>query len=146
MDRNEATKRTENPAGRHVENHIEQPPLEIPPLAAPSRLETLPSELGSQILASLCHLDDLKAAVHASPVLYSQYRENRKTVLYNVLQTTLGNRILVDAYAVQTSAPLKHRLPMPAFLAVQLHMMRYQEHCSNPSPFSATARWRNWSE
>jgi hypothetical protein len=133
MDRNETTKRTENPAGRHVEDHIEQPPLEIPPLAAPSRLETLPSELGSQILAWLCHLDDLKAAVHASPVLYSQYRENRKRILYNTLQRTLGDRILVDAYAVQTSTPLKHRPSLPAELAAQAHMIRYRQHCSNPS-------------
>lgn len=122
----------ESDVERPVQSHVDPTPPSPPP-SLPSRLETLPSELGAHILASLTRLSDLKAAVHASPILYKQYRENRKSVLYNVLRQALGDKAFVDAYAVQTSAPLELPPYLPAFLAVQSHMSTHQQYSSAPS-------------
>lgn len=99
--------------------------------STPSRprttLETLPPKLQSQVLSSLASLDDLKAAVHASPALHQQYLSDQKRVLDRVLRSTLGDRVFVDAYAVQTSRPLG-RLPFESPpMAIEMHLMTYQK-------------------
>lgn len=119
-----------------VESHVERDAELLPRETPLCRLEGLPPELRTQVLSSLASLDDLKAAVHASPVLYQQYRTDRKRVLYDVLQRTLGERGFVDAFAVQQSAPLEHPPYLPRHLAAQVLMMSYKEHCSNPSAIS----------
>ncbi|KAK3308332.1 uncharacterized protein B0T15DRAFT_410673 [Chaetomium strumarium] len=78
-------------------------PAQLTPAA--SRLETLPSELRLQVLAYIRDLDDLRSLILASPVIYQQYRLDRKHVLSRVLLSTLGS-MLVDAHAVQRSATL----------------------------------------
>lgn len=105
----------------------------ISPTTEPSRLESLPAELRSQILSSLASLDDLKAAVQASPVLYQQYRADRKPILDRVLRTTLGEHVFVDAFAAQKSARFEPPPYLAAHLAAQLFMHTYQEHRAQPS-------------
>lgn len=68
-------------------------------------LATLPAELRRQILFHLSNLHDLRALVLASPVFYQQYLLDRKALLGRGLKAALGN-LLVDAYAVQSSASL----------------------------------------
>ncbi len=92
-------------------------------------LETLPAELRCQILASLATLDDLKSAMRASPVLYQQYRADRKTVLDAVLRRILGDQTFVDAYTVQRSAG-------PPCLAVEVLTDEYRTHRATPSLLS----------
>jgi hypothetical protein len=75
------------------------------PIVRTATLESMPAELRCEILAHLSDLEDLRALVLASPVFYQQYLLDRKALLGRVLKTTLGD-YLVDAYAVQTSAPL----------------------------------------
>ncbi len=101
-----------------------------------ANLESLPPELRCQILSSLPTLDDLKSAVYASPVLYQQYRQDRKPILDSVLRRTLGDKVVVDAYAVQKSAPMERPPYLAADLAIQVFMMEYQEYYTNPSVVS----------
>lgn len=69
-------------------------------------LEALPAELRSRILSHVADdLGGLRALVLASPVFYQQYLLDRKALLRAGLKIALGN-LLVDAYAVQTSASL----------------------------------------
>ncbi len=78
-----------------------------PPRALPATLETLPGELRIQILSYL-DLNDLKAAVHASPVLHGYYVLDRQRLLEHALRSTLGNT-LVDAYAVRDATCFAER-------------------------------------
>ena len=102
----------------------------------PAKLESLPPELRCQILSSLPTLDDLKSAVHASPVLYQQYIADRKPILNSVLRHTLGDKVFVDAYAVQKSTGMERPPNLPADLAVQVFMMECREHYANPAIIS----------
>ncbi|KAM0425461.1 hypothetical protein ACHAPT_009250 [Fusarium lateritium] len=63
-----------------------------------SGLEKLRPELRRSILAML-DLDQLEALVKASPTFHQQYRHDRRYILTNALQTTLGV-LTVDAHAV----------------------------------------------
>ncbi|KAK3295339.1 uncharacterized protein B0H64DRAFT_459470 [Chaetomium fimeti] len=99
----------------------------------PSRLESLPAELRTLLLSSLASLNDLKAATHASPVLYHQYRADRKQILGRVLRCTLGEKVFVDAYAVQKSTRLEYPPYLAAHLTAQAFMDTYQEHRAQPS-------------
>ncbi|KAK4144328.1 uncharacterized protein C8A04DRAFT_28016 [Dichotomopilus funicola] len=77
-----------------------------PHKAVVSCLETLPAELRRQILfaiSDISGLDDMSAITCASPVFWQQYQLDRKALLEHALHTTLGI-VLVDAYAVQTTA------------------------------------------
>jgi hypothetical protein len=62
-------------------------------------LEILPAELRRHILL-MVKIDSLKALVQASPVYFHQYRLDRKRILCQSLEATLGNA-LADAYVVQ---------------------------------------------
>ncbi len=67
-------------------------------------LENLPPELRHQVLATLT-LDGLRDLVHASPVFYQQYLQDRTLLIRQCLRNTLGN-VIIEAYAVhQSSAP-----------------------------------------
>jgi hypothetical protein len=79
-------------------------PRESPSLM-PTTLETLPAELRLNILLSISDLADLKAVVHASPVLHQQYLLDRKRILGHVLKKTLGS-VFADAQALQAAASL----------------------------------------
>jgi hypothetical protein len=113
--------------------HLSSRSESTPKLSSRPTLETLPPELRCRILSALATLDDLKSAVRASPVLYQQYRADRKSILGSVLRHTLGDQVFVDAYAVQTSAPLVRPPYLAAHLAVQLCMTEYQTNRKNPS-------------
>ncbi|KAK4864857.1 hypothetical protein LT330_001480 [Penicillium expansum] len=67
----------------------------------PSSLENLPSEIRRHIL-SMVNVDSLKALVQASPVYFHQYRLDRKLLLCQSLESTLGS-VTADAYAVHRS-------------------------------------------
>ncbi|KAH6838509.1 hypothetical protein B0I37DRAFT_387065 [Chaetomium sp. MPI-CAGE-AT-0009] len=102
-----------------------------------SRLESLPTELRSHILSSLASLDDLKATAHASPIFYHQYRADRKQILDCILRSTLGDRVFVDAYAVQKSVRLEHPPHLTPSLAARTFMDTYQKHRSQPSTIAS---------
>ncbi len=73
-----------------------------------SRLEDLPAELRRQIL-SILDFKELRTLIHASPTFHFQYRLDRRYILCNYLDTTLGN-VAVDAYvAYQSSLHLKNK-------------------------------------
>ena len=79
-----------------------------PPIRAlPRTLETLPGELRIQILSYL-DMNDLRAAVHASPVLHRYYVLDRRRLLRHALRSTLGST-LVDAYAVREATCFAER-------------------------------------
>lgn len=104
------------------------------PHGAPITLETLPAELRLQIIRCVSDLADLKAMVHASPVFHQQYLLDRRQLLGNHLQASLG-RVLVDAYALQQSRalPEAHRLPLGATTRfVRLQLADYAELRGNP--------------
>ncbi|KAI0395641.1 hypothetical protein F5Y17DRAFT_465568 [Xylariaceae sp. FL0594] len=65
--------------------------------APPSRLESLPAELRVVILSHAPDIPTLRALCYASPVLYAQYRNNRKTILRAVLGRVLYG-MLLDAH------------------------------------------------
>ncbi|KAI9776310.1 MAG: hypothetical protein M1839_000471 [Geoglossum umbratile] len=67
-----------------------------------SPLTRLPPELRLQILATL-ELDQLRAMVRASSVLYRDYRRTRRSTLSKCLQVTLGGAT-ADAWAVTRSS------------------------------------------
>ena len=73
----------------------------------PPTLETLPGELRIHILSYL-DLDDLRAAVHASPVLHRYYVLDRRCLLGHALRSKLGST-LVDAYAVREATCFAER-------------------------------------
>jgi hypothetical protein len=75
-------------------------------------LEGLPAELRYQILECLDDLNDLKAVVHASPVLHHQYLSDRKRLLAHHLRAVLGDHVFFDACMVQKS-PALHRPKVP---------------------------------
>ncbi|KAK4032031.1 hypothetical protein C8A01DRAFT_20840 [Parachaetomium inaequale] len=116
-----------------VESHPETPPL----LPQPSRLEILPAELRSQVLSSLTSPDDLWATIHASPVLYQQYRADRKNILRHVMRNTLGDRVLVDAYAVLKTSPLERPPDLVVDLAVRQFIETYQNQSSQSLSMSS---------
>ena len=130
--------RHRTPPEAHLENQPELPStsIQLRVGSPPTKLESLPPELRCQILSALPTLDDLKSAVHALPVLYQQYRQDRKQILDSVLRHTLGDKVFVDAYAVQKSAPMELPPCLAVDLAVQVFMMEYQEHYVNPSIIS----------
>jgi hypothetical protein len=70
-------------------------------------LETLLPEIRRQILLAL-ELRELNALVHASPVFHEQYRQDRKFILWNHMETSLG-RVTVDAHAVCKSKLITRR-------------------------------------
>ncbi|KAK3307675.1 uncharacterized protein B0T15DRAFT_433406 [Chaetomium strumarium] len=74
----------------------------------PCTLASLPLELLAQILSLLPSLVDLKAAVQATSIFHQAYLSDRKRILYVILHATLGNRVFVDAYAVQTTLHFQH--------------------------------------
>lgn len=67
----------------------------------PGRLESLPPEVRRHLLCIL-DLPELKGLIHASPIFHRQYVYDRRYILYNRLDTTLGN-VVGDAYAVLVS-------------------------------------------
>ncbi|KAL2178450.1 uncharacterized protein P884DRAFT_276976 [Thermothelomyces heterothallicus CBS 202.75] len=76
----------------------------------PISLESLPPELRHNILILVLDIQDLKALVLASPVFHQQYLLDRKAFLGRALKASLGN-VLIDAYAVRTSALLHEQHP-----------------------------------
>lgn len=122
---------------RRTGSSVPSPNLQTLHTTPSSRLECLPAELRCQILSSFSNLDDLKSTAHASPVLYQQYRADRKIILDSVLRQTLGDKVFVDAYAVQKSLPLEGPAELPVNLGVQFFMMEYQKHYSGPSLISS---------
>ncbi|KGO78401.1 hypothetical protein PITC_068640 [Penicillium italicum] len=71
----------------------------------PSSLENLPSEIRRHIL-SMVDIDSLKTLVQASPVYFHQYRRDRKLLLCQSLESTLGS-VTADAYAVHKSSSME---------------------------------------
>ncbi|KAM0437874.1 hypothetical protein ACHAPT_002239 [Fusarium lateritium] len=69
------------------------------------RLEFLPPEIRRHIL-SMLDLAQLSALVHASPTFHQQYRIERKHLLCQSLEETLGS-LTADAYVVYLSASLR---------------------------------------
>jgi hypothetical protein len=69
-----------------------------------SRLENLPAELRSHVLASSPDLPTLRSLVRASPVLHAQYRHDRN----NILRACLGREL--DGLAVDACATLMSRV------------------------------------
>ncbi|KAI3328267.1 hypothetical protein F4824DRAFT_517968 [Ustulina deusta] len=67
-------------------------------VASYSRLETLPSELRTQILSSIPDLETLRSMIHASPTMHAQYLYNRHRILSACLDRELDG-FYVDAYA-----------------------------------------------
>ncbi|KAM0424524.1 hypothetical protein ACHAPT_010239 [Fusarium lateritium] len=65
-------------------------------------LESLLPELKRHLLC-LLNLQQLRALVHASPSFHRQYLHDRKHILRNSLEQTLGS-VIVDAYAVYSFA------------------------------------------
>ncbi|OQD99135.1 hypothetical protein PENSOL_c007G06446 [Penicillium solitum] len=63
----------------------------------PSPLESLPSEIRRQIL-SILEIDNLRSLVQASPIYYHQYQLDRRLLLCQSLEVTLGS-VTVEAYA-----------------------------------------------
>lgn len=119
------------------------------PPPSPSRLESLPAELRSQLLAALTDVQDLRATIRASPVLHQQYRQDRRRVLDSVLRNTLGDRVFVDACTVQLTVPRVNpppgfARPLPGTRAkvVRACMEGYAEFVADPailSDFCGTA-------
>ncbi len=71
--------------------------------AGPSRLETLPAELRILVLSHIDDLNDLRAVVHASPILHQQYCLDKQRFLVQALRGTLLGTLLGDAFAVWAS-------------------------------------------
>lgn len=69
----------------------------------PRTLETLPAELRAHILSYITDLNDLRAVVHASPVLHQHYLLDRPRLLNQALRATLGS-VGIDAYMLRLSA------------------------------------------
>lgn len=61
-------------------------------------LENLPAELRTQLLLSMPDLPTLRALIHASPTMHTQYRYDRDHVLWTCLERELSG-FLIDAYA-----------------------------------------------
>lgn len=77
-----------------VNNHtrVTQTPVSL------SRLEKLPAELRKEILSSMPDLVTLRSVVHASPIMYAQYRYDRHKILATCLEREFEG-FYVDAYA-----------------------------------------------
>lgn len=71
----------------------------------PSPLESLPSEIRRQIL-SILEIDNLRSLVQASPIYYHQYQLDRRLLLCQSLEVTLGS-VIVEAYAVHKSSSME---------------------------------------
>ncbi|CAG8904753.1 unnamed protein product [Penicillium egyptiacum] len=71
----------------------------------PLSLENLPAELRRHIL-SMVDVDSLKTLVQASPIYFHQYRLDRKLLLCQSLESTLGS-VTADAYAVHKFSSIK---------------------------------------
>lgn len=67
--------------------------------AITSRLEQLPFDIRLEILYALDGIDDLSALTHASPTYHRDYLSSRASLLWQCMQSHLG-QILVDAYTV----------------------------------------------
>ncbi len=93
------------------------------------RLENLPSELQRQLLLIL-DFSELKALVHASAVFYCQYRLNRRYILCNYLDITLGSAV-VDAYVVYQSSLAGFKEARSKETVVPL-VKGYQDRLSRP--------------
>jgi hypothetical protein len=102
-------------------------------LCSSVHLEQLPAELLRQIHASLNSVKDLEATILASPVLYGTYLEDRKFILGNVLSNTLGERVIVDAYAVQRSLRLDRTPGRPPVEVIQEFMATYAQLLAKPA-------------
>lgn len=76
--------------------------LEAETLTSSSALENLPAELRLKVLMSMPDLPTLKAIVHASPIMHSQYLHGRNDVLHACLGRELDG-FFVDAYAALRS-------------------------------------------
>lgn len=61
-------------------------------------LENLPAEIRRELLFSM-EVDELRGLVHASPVFHEQYRLDRRAILLNCLEESLGSA-MVEACAV----------------------------------------------
>ncbi|KAI3221535.1 hypothetical protein DTO027I6_435 [Penicillium roqueforti] len=68
-------------------------------------LETLPFEIRRHIL-SMVEIDSLKTLVQASPVYFYHYQLERKLLLCQSLESTLGS-VTADAYAVHKSTSME---------------------------------------
>ncbi|KAI2730677.1 hypothetical protein CBS147332_2529 [Penicillium roqueforti] len=68
-------------------------------------LETLPFEVRRHIL-SMVEIDSLKTLVQASPVYFYHYQLERKLLLCQSLESTLGS-VTADAYAVHKSTSME---------------------------------------
>lgn len=65
---------------------------------ATPNVENLPAELRTQLLLSMPDLPTLRALIHASPTMHTQYRCNRENVLWTCLERELSG-FFIDAYA-----------------------------------------------
>lgn len=69
-----------------------------------SRLENLPPELRVAVLCCMPDLETVHSFIQASPVLYSQYRNDRDLILRNTLHRQLDS-LLPDAIGTLISRP-----------------------------------------
>lgn len=74
-----------------------------------SGLERLPPEIRRHLL-SVLDLASLKALVRASPAFHEQYLLDRRFLLHNSLEVTLGS-VILDAYAVHRSSDRASNTP-----------------------------------
>lgn len=96
LGRGDNTPTPKQPVSRHVGN------LANVASSTPT-LETLPAKLRIEILSYLTDLNDLRAAVRASPILHQQYLLSRQRLLGNSLKAALRSQ-LVDAYIHRRSS------------------------------------------
>jgi hypothetical protein len=122
----------QNPA-RRLKGVLRHPVWALKRLCSTVHLEQLPAELLAQILASPAAVKDLEAAILSSPVLYQAYLEKSKFILGSVLSNTLGERVMVDAYAVQRSLKLDRRSACSPVDVIHEFMTIYKQLLANPA-------------
>lgn len=116
-----------------------------------STLEKLPAELRIRILSSVPDLQTLRAAIHASPIYFAQYRLNRKSILAQALQSELGDELFLDVYAAFKSRSSKigpRRVPnsnVTDFLTMYRGWRTQGGERPTPGMFSLDdLRWMTW--
>jgi hypothetical protein len=101
--------------------------------------------LPSQVLSFLTSLDDLWATIRAAPVLYQQYRADRKNILRNAMRNILGDKAPVDACAVLKASPPERPPDLEVDLAARQFMGIYPGRNTASTPSTMRKTRRLWS-
>jgi hypothetical protein len=103
-----------------------------------SRLENLPAELRLQILFSMPDFDTLHRLVHASPVMYAQYRAYRTSILTALLDRELACVPRLYASLIEFGTLVDQpMLPLTDEGVAYFHKLYYDHyaHKQNPCPY-----------